>query len=119
MNAGPKGDPGQSIIPFHRKGTLSVTVGDAVFRFPTAALIVGVSAVVGTPSAGAPILFDVLLDGVAIPEGPFSILAGDTDLAEVVTAAAAAAGDHGTVDIVGVGSSVSGSDMSVMVRYTI
>ena len=119
MNAGPKGDPGQSIIPFHRKGTLSVTVGDAVFRFPTAALIVGVSAVVGTAPTGAPISFDVMLDGVAIAEGPFSILAGDTDLAEVVTAAAVAQGDHGTVDVVGVGSSVPGSDMSVMVRYTI
>lgn len=122
---GSTGAAGQSTIPYSRPGALAVTPGAQRFRFPFAVTILGVSAAVNTAPTGASILVDVNKNGTTIftTQGnrPSIAAAGYATAAEVTNmdVTAFAAGDYCTVDVDQIGSTVAGSDLVVLVRYSV
>jgi hypothetical protein len=118
---GARGPAGESLIVYSRDDDLSA--GDAGvkrYRFPFPAMIMGVSAAVNTPPEGADVVIDVLKNGVSILNASkLHISAGTNEAAELTTLVtqAVTTGDYLTVNIVSVGSTVRGADLTVFIRY--
>ena len=123
-NPGATGAQGQSTIPYSRPGALYVSTGVQRFRFPFAATILGVSAAVNTAPTGAAIIMDVNKNGTTI----FTTQGNRPQIAASAYATAAevtnmdvvsfAAGDYCTLDLDQVGSTVAGSELVALIRYT-
>lgn len=107
---GPVGNPG--LVPvFSRQNSLSLATGGTRFYFETARTIASARASVGTPSTGSPIIVGVRINGSTI--GTISIDAGTNTKVGFLNVAVQA-GDYATIDILSVGSTTSGSDLSVI-----
>ena len=105
---------------FSRVGALIVVTGDGRFYVPRAREIISVVAAVGTAPTGASILIDVNKNGTTIftTQGNRpSVAASAFKVAApaVPDVTSVAAGDLLSVDIDQVGSSVAGSDLTVIV----
>lgn len=117
------GQRGESLITYAKAGNASVTTGKLRYRFPFAATIVGVSLAVNTAPTGSDIIVDVNKNGTTIFTTQANrprILAGAFGTASEVTnmnITSIAAGDYITIDIDQVGSTITGADLSVFVRY--
>lgn len=120
---GPPGGPGpigQNVIPYAYDYTLNPTVGHMAFRFPYAATILGVSGCLGVAATGHAVVIDINVNGTTIftnqADRP-SFAPGVTDLPEIALSHAVVAGDRMTVDLDDVGSTLSGEDLTVFIRY--
>ena len=106
---------------FSRSGVLTVAAGTHRFRFPFAAVLLGVASAVGTAPTGAAILVDVHKNGTTVftTQGnrPSIAISGNLSSETVPDVIAIAAADYLTVDVDAVGSGVAGQDLTVMVRY--
>ncbi len=113
---------------FASEGDLAVKVGKGRFRWPFAVEILGVALTANTPPTGAAAIIDVnkaaaaslaTLSTIYTTQGNRPTIAdGAYAGAETVPDVAAfAAGDHMTVDIDQIGSTVAGADLVVHVRY--
>lgn len=117
------GQRGESMITYAKTGPVTVISGQLRYRFPFAATIVGVSMAVNTAPTGAAIIADVNKNGTTIfttQANRPTIAAGAFATAAEVTnmnVTSIAAGDYLTVDIDQVGSTVSGADLSLFIRY--
>lgn len=119
---GDKGDIGESMIVFARSGNVILTIGQLRYRFPFNATIEGVSAAVGVPPTGAPIIFDVNKNGTTIFTNQANrptIQIGADALDEVTNMdiSTISEGDYITVDIDQIGSDVVGANLSIFIRY--
>ena len=106
---GPTGAPG--VVPvFTRQSDISVVTGKARFYFDSSRTITQVRASLGTPSTGAPVVVDTLVNGVSI--GTTSIPAG-SNTATISIAKSVVSGDYATISILSVGSTYAGGDLTV------
>lgn len=109
-------------------GNLAVVTGKGRYRFPWAVTILGIAATVNTAPTGASVIVDV--NKIASPgSGAAStiystqgnrptIAIGAYDSGETTpNTTSFAAGDHMTVDIDQIGSTVTGADLTVIVRF--
>jgi hypothetical protein len=105
---------------FSRTGALTVAVGTARFPVPFACTIVDVRTAVGTAPTGAALLVDVNKNGTTIftTQGnrPSIAIGGTSSSAAVPDVTALAAGDLLTVDVDQIGSTIAGSDLTVVMR---
>jgi hypothetical protein len=120
---GPPGGPGpigQSIIPFAYDYNLNPSNGQQPYRFPFAATILGVSGCLGVAASGSPVVIDVNINGVTIfpvqADRP-SFAPGVTDLPEIALNVPIVTSDRLTIDLDDVGSTLSGEDLTVFIRY--
>lgn len=110
-----------NLTTFDQPGELFVCVGAGRLRFPVAVQILSVAATVDIAPTGAAVLVDVNKGGVTIftAQGSRPSIAAaafaSQDAEPDVTAVAA--GEYLTCDVDQVGSSVPGSDLTVVVRY--
>lgn len=117
------GPRGQSMITYGKNGNAIVTTGKLRYRFPFSATIIGVSLAVDTAPQGASIIVDINKNGSTIfttQANRPTIVSGAFGTASEVTTINLpniSIGDYITVDIDQVGSTVSGSDLSVFIRY--
>lgn len=105
------------IQTFTQSGTLAAGAGTTAFRLPFDAILVSVTATVGTAPTGTSVIADVNRNGVTIfttqanrptvPAGQFTSAAATADVTLLL------AGDRITVDIDQVGSTIPGSDLTV------
>jgi hypothetical protein len=106
---------------FNQSGALAVATGTNRFPFPVSVTILGVSAAVGTAPVGASIIVDVKKNGTTVyttTANRPAVAAGANTASETLPdVVSLAAGDYLTVDIVQVGSTTAGSDLTVQVRY--
>lgn len=113
----------EGMVPFSKAGTLTVSTGKGRFRFPFAAVLIGVTAAVDTAPTGASLIADVKKNGATVygtnPGNRPTIAAGaNATAAETVPdTTTIAVGDYLTVDTVQVGSTVAGADLTVIVRF--
>lgn len=118
----------EAIASFGREGTLVVSSGKGRFVFPWAATILGARAAVNTAPTGAAVIVDVNRAEAATPGTLVTLFTTQTNRPTIAVDTLTspetvpdvtffAAGDHMTVDIDQVGSTVAGSDLSVLVRY--
>jgi hypothetical protein len=114
--------PSDVVLTFSKTGNLAVGAGSARFLAPFAMTLLGVTAAVGTAPTGASILLDVNKGGATI----FTTQANRPAIAAGATAMSAeavpdvttvAVGNELTVDVDQVGSTVTGSDLTVFIRY--
>ena len=110
---GPQGSTGApGLVPiFTRQNEISVVVGKTRFYFDSTRVISQLRASVGTPSTGSPIVVDTLINGVSM--GTVSIPAG-SNTATLATNKTVVANDYATVSILSVGSTVAGSDLTLV-----
>jgi hypothetical protein len=111
------------VLPFSRSGALTVGTGATDFMFPYAVTILGVSASLTTAPTGASVIIDVDKNGTTI----FTNQANRPTIAASATATASevtnmdvtsfAAGDKIRVNIDQIGSTIAGSDLTVVIRY--
>lgn len=118
----------EGVATFGREGTLLVSSGKGRFVFPWAATVLGVRATVNTAPTGAALIVDVNKAEAATPGSLVTIFTTQANRPTIAASAFAsgeavpdvtafAAGDHMTVDIDQVGSTVAGADLTVVVRY--
>jgi hypothetical protein len=112
---------GVYLASFAQSGVLSTTTGTFRFRFPADAFLIGASAAVAVAPTGASLIVDVHKNGTTIyttqanrPTIAASGFAASETAPDVTTITT---GDYLTVDIDQVGSSVTGEDLTVFVRY--
>jgi len=104
-------------------GVLTTQTGAGRLRFPFAVTLLGVTAAVGTAPTGAALNLDVNKNGTTIygtnpsNKPSIAISANATASEPVPDTTAMAAGDYLTVDVDQIGSTISGSDLTVFVRY--
>lgn len=114
------GGGGSGIPPFSVGGPLAATSHPLRIYVARDCTISSVRASVGTPSSGAPIVVDVNRNGTSIFTNQAnrpSIAAGAyTDLSGTPDVVALAAGDYLTIDVDSVGSTVTGSHLTVQVE---
>lgn len=110
---GVQGIPGpQGITPmFTRQNEISPVVGLTRFYFDTPKTISQVRASLGIVATGSPVVIDVLVNGVSI--GTTSIPANQ-NTATHATSTLVGSGDYVTISILSVGSTFSGSDLTVV-----
>jgi hypothetical protein len=109
-DTGPEGAPG--LVPiFTRQNDISPVFGLTRFYFEDTRTIVSIRASVGTPSVGSPVVVSTKVNGVSI--GTIYIAEGEYTNT-LTTSYTVNAGDYTTVDILAVGSTYSGSDLSVI-----
>lgn len=116
--AGPQGatGPAQPAV-FSRAGLLSPIVSTQRFYIERAATITKIRAAVGIPSTGSAVQIDVKVNGVSILSGsPLSVSAGQFTNTRNLSVAVNA-GDYITTDVVAVGSTTSGADLTVTVTF--
>jgi hypothetical protein len=108
--------PGLPIV-FAKMGPLAPVVGRQKYPFAVDSTLTGVTVVFGdgTPPVGAPVVLAIKVDGATV--ATVTVPAGTTYLVEAL-AVAVPAGGCATMDIVSVGSSQPGSDMTASIRYT-
>jgi hypothetical protein len=104
-------------IPFHRQGVALPLVGKARWRFPFAATLTGVSAACAVAPEGSGIVFAVLVNGISA--GSFVLPDGSNEMDEVPVSVPISVGDYVTVNIISVGSSANGEDLTIFVRYVV
>ena len=120
---GPPGGPGpvgQSVIPFAYDYSLSPSAGKQPYRFPFAATLLGVSGCLGTAASGSPVVIDINVNGVTIIANQAnrpSFAPGVTDLPEIALNVPIVTSDRLTIDLDDVGSTLSGEDLTIFVRY--
>lgn len=96
---------------FSRQNEISPTVGLTRYYFEQDRVLASVRASLGIPATGSPVVIDVLVNGVSI--GTVTILAGqNTKLQSFGNLISA--NDYVTISILSVGSTVSGSDLTVV-----
>lgn len=105
---------------FSRAGVLQVAVGAGRYYVPRPLQILRVVAAVGTPPTGAPIICDVNVNGSTVftnqvDRPTIAIGASKVSIPAVPALIDLAVGDLMSVDIDQVGSSVAGSDLTVIV----
>jgi hypothetical protein len=123
MAGGPTGPIGQSTKEWTKTGTLTTTTGSLAFPLPFDGTILGISARVTTAPTGASILLDVNKNGTTIfttqanrPAIVASALATATEV-QNMDITTFVAGDYLTIDIDQIGSTIAGSNLTVVVRY--
>lgn len=111
------------ILPFSRSGALAVVVGQGRFYFPFAATILGVQASVGTQPTGSGVIVDVDKNGTTIfttqANRPTISAATNVSAIKVPDITTYAIGDYMSVDVDQIGSTVSGSDLTVVIQYAV
>jgi hypothetical protein len=107
---GATGEQGLTPI-FTRQNDINPIVGNTRFYFDGTRTIGQIRASVGTPSTGAPIVVDTLINGVSI--GMVSIPAGQ-NTATISPATTVLANDYATVSILSVGSTIAGADLTLV-----
>jgi hypothetical protein len=115
--------PNDDVIAFGTEGTLTVRTGKGRFRFPFAAVLLGVSASVDTAPTGSAVILDLNKNGTTMfttqanrPTISANTNATTTEVTNM-DVTAIASGDYLTVDIDQIGSTVAGSDLVVTVRF--
>jgi hypothetical protein len=116
---GPRGLAGPLPI-FSSQGSLSVKIGTARLYFDVTQTVISVRASVGTSPVGASVIVDVRKNGTTLfPTNPGNrptIAPGAFTVTTVPDVVAFSAGDYLTVDIVQVGTTNPGADLTVQVR---
>jgi hypothetical protein len=111
----------QRLLPFSTGGALTVGTGSLRLRFPHAATLISVTATVGVAPTGSPIIVDVNLNGITIfsTQANRPTIPATTNVSNTATpnSTAVALGDYLTVDIDQVGSTIAGSNLTVIVCY--
>jgi hypothetical protein len=112
----------EQVATFARTGALTVATGAARFRFPWDVTLLGVTGAVNTAPTGAAIIFDVKRNGTSIftttaNRPTIAIGAFATTVEPAPDIVALTAGQYLTVDIVQIGSTVPGADLTAFVRY--
>lgn len=109
-----------TLVTFDQPGILAVATGKGRVRLPAAATIVSVAATVNTAPTGASIKVDVNKNGTTVfttqANRPDIAAAGFASADAIPDVTALAAGDYISVDIDQIGSTVTGSDLSVIVE---
>lgn len=109
---------------FTYQGTLKVVTGTSRWYVETACVFNSIRASVGTAPTGASIICDVKKNGTSIfnvttANRPTIAASGFTALSGVPDTTSFAAGDYITVDILQVGSTIAGADLTVNVKLRI
>jgi hypothetical protein len=111
----------EDVVAFAWSGALTTGTGTGRFRFPFAATLLGVSAAINTAPTGAAAIFDVNKNGTTIftTQGnrPTIAISGFSAAETTPDVTAIAVGDYLTVDRDQIGSTIAGSDATVLVRY--
>lgn len=106
---------------FTQAGALAVGTGATRLYLPFGITIIEVEAAVGTAPTGASILVDVNVDGTTIFTTPSNrpeiAVSTFVDPATTIEDATHTDGQYLTVDIDQVGSTITGSDLVVVIRY--
>lgn len=112
----------EQLQPFSIPGTLAVGSGVSRFRFPFNAVLLGVTASIGTAPTGQSAIFDVNKNGATIystqanrPTITAGANATTTEPTPDITTITA--GDYLTIDRDQVGSGVAGADAMLFLRY--
>lgn len=112
----------EQAVTFSKSGELSTTTGALAFVAPYAMTVVGVRIHVGTAPTGADLIVDVNQNGTTIfstQANRPTITDGSTTSGETTPdVTSIAENDEITVDIDQVGSTVAGSDLTVIISYT-
>ena len=112
--AGTTGADGTKPV-FSRQNELSTLTGLTRFYFEKTGTITRIRSAVGTPSTGAPVIIEAFLNGASL--GTVSIAA--TQYTNTATISqAVSSGDYATISITGVGSTYTGSDLTVSMTVT-
>jgi hypothetical protein len=116
---GPIGPAGPVYQMFTVPSTLNVGTGKARFYAPVAMTIGNISATVGTAPTGASIIVDVFKNGSTIftttGNRPTITVGSFSDSSNTPNTTSLAIGDYLTVGIVQIGSTISGSDLTVQI----
>jgi hypothetical protein len=115
------GTTGTLAVPFSRNGTLSATTGTLPFVLVSTRTITGLRMACGTAPVGAPVIVDILKNGTTIyttQSNRPTIPAGATDSGPVALpdVTSLALGDHLTITIAQIGSSVPGADLGLTIE---
>ena len=121
QQAGIQGPPGpvEAIYPLGRSGPLTVAQGRASLPVMDDGIIAGIAVTVGLAPQGGPLVVDIKRNGVSIfaNDDDRPTIAAGTDLAVIGTYdTALAQGDRLTVDVVRVGDTIAGSELTVVLR---
>jgi len=105
-------------------GTLAVVTGVTRWTLTNAIRITSIVSRVETPSVGSDIQITVKKNGISVTTSPIVITANtnvNTTLAAamITNKVTGVAGDYFTADVVQVGSTTSGSDLTVKINYVI
>jgi len=116
--SGPQGATGASGVPgltpvFSRQDVLTPYVGGSRFYFDTTRTITTIRASVGTAPTGAPVVVTVYKNGTSF--GTVTIPAGSNTATTTINAGVVA-NDYVTVSIISVGSTIAGSDLTVILN---
>jgi hypothetical protein len=115
---GPIGEA-QPII-WTRDGEVGATVGQLPYRFLFDAVLVSWTAALGTACTGSPIIIDLNLNGTTLfpdQDDRMFISPNVTAPPVIPLGITVSEGDFLTLDVDDVGSTLSGEDLSVFVRY--
>ena len=107
---GATGPTGSMNIAYTQQGPLSVTTGLTRYYFENSGTITKIRASVGTAPTGSSLIVEVFENGVSI--GTATITAGSFTGTTTISNAVAL-GDYVTVSITQVGSTVTGTDLTV------
>ena len=121
QQAGIQGPPGpvEAIYPLGRSGPLTVAAGRAFIPVLGDSRILEIAVGVGLAPQGGPLVVDIKRDGVSIFPDPGdrpTIAAGEQVAVMGAFTATLLAGDRLTVDVVRVGDSIPGSDLTIVIR---
>lgn len=108
---------------FSKSGVLAVGAGTGRLPFRRACTIVSVKAIVNTPPTGASLIVDVNKNGTTIfttqANRPTIAAGANNSSTTAPDVTSLAVDDYLTVDIDQVGSTVAGSDLTVVIEYTV
>lgn len=113
----------EQFMTFGMDGVIAVATGKGRVRFPWAVTILGISVTMDTAPTGASAVFDINKNGTTIfttqSNRPGVLIGANVTAAEVTNmdVTAFSAGDYITADIDQIGSTVAGSDLTIIIRY--
>jgi len=112
-SSGPQGATGaMGLVPvFSRQNEISTVVGNTRFYFDSTRIISQIRASLGTAPTGSGATFDTLINGVSI--GTVTIPA-NSNTAILTLSKTVYANDYATVSILSVGSTITGSDLTLV-----
>lgn len=111
--------PSVEVYPMGRSGPLTVAAGRAFIPVLGDSRILEIAVGVGLAPQGGPLVVDIKRDGVSIfpdPDDRPTIAAGEQVAVMGAFTATLLAGDRLTVDVVRVGDSIPGSDLTIVIR---
>lgn len=111
---GPQGNIGINSV-FTRQGSLLPQVGTQRFYVERTGTLTSVRATLGTPSAGSPVVVDVLKNGSSVLSAPIQVAAGNYTATGTISNSSVSAGDYYTVTILGIGSVTAGANLTVTI----